>query len=246
MTRGSVYAVLSDLHGNLYALESVARDLERRGVAGIFLLGDLIDYGMQSNEVVAYIRENWRGRVLCNLWGNHERAILTEDYTHFSSRRGVESARHTAAQLSGESRRYLESELTQEGCLELELEGKRILAVHGSQEDPFWRAIEPGQLRGDYGAYDVVLSGHSHYAHVFSQFYEADDPARRNKHETRFINPGSVGQPRNHSPAAQYALFEPQTMAVSLRAVPYDVDAAMALFDGSVDDFYRARLKTGV
>ena len=81
---------------------------------------------------------------------------------------------------------------------------------------------------------------------MFTRFYDHADPERRNKHAVLFINPGSVGQPRNHNPAAQYALLDTRTMAVVLRAVPYDVEAAMASYDGSVDDFYRARLKTGV
>ena len=47
-----MYAVLSDIHGNLYALENVVRDMEQYPLDGVILLGDLIDYGMQSNEVV--------------------------------------------------------------------------------------------------------------------------------------------------------------------------------------------------
>lgn len=240
------YAVLSDIHGNLYALESVAEDMERFDIKGILLLGDLIDYGMQSNEVVDFIRAKWQDRLLCSIWGNHERAILCSDFTGFSSQRGADSARHTAAKLSEASRRYLDDCLVHEGRLALTLGGKRVLAVHGSLEDPYWKAISPDEPGGDYRDYDVVLSGHSHYAHAFSRFYEADDPARRNRHEVRFINPGSVGQPRNHAPAAQYALFDPETMSIDLRSVRYDVEAAMALFDGSVDDFYRARLQNGI
>ena len=124
--------------------------------------------------------------------------------------------------------------------------GRKALAVHGSLEDRYWKAVGPENVRGDYSSYDVVFSGHSHYTHMFTRFYDHADPERRNKHAVLFINPGSVGQPRNHNPAAQYALLDIRTMTVVLRAVPYDVEAAMASYDGSVDDFYRARLKTGV
>ena len=50
--------ILSDIHGNMPALTAVVEDIRARaGYAGIFLLGDLIDYGMQSNEVVSYVRD---------------------------------------------------------------------------------------------------------------------------------------------------------------------------------------------
>ena len=73
----SKYAILSDIHGNLFALREVANDFE--DIDYIILLGDLIDYGMQSNEVVEYIKENFSSKIICNIWGNHEKAILKED-----------------------------------------------------------------------------------------------------------------------------------------------------------------------
>lgn len=241
-----MYAILSDIHGNLYALERVTEDMHKYPIEGIILLGDLIDYGMQSNEVVEYIKSHLQDKVICNIWGNHERAILTSDYHNFSSKRGVDSAKHTTSQLSEKSREYLNNKLIHEGITSFELDGMRILAVHGSLEDKYWKSIAPDNVRGEYGGYDLVLSGHSHYSHFFTKFYDVDDQERRNKHVVRFVNPGSVGQPRNHNPNAQYALIDIDTGNVLLRSVSYDINAAMQLFDGSVDDFYRERLKTGV
>lgn len=241
-----MYAVLSDIHGNMYALERVINDMEKIPIDGIFLLGDLIDYGQQSDEVVDYIHEHLNHRIICNLWGNHERAILGQDYSHFSSQRGVDCAKHTASVTNNNTKNYLNNELVHDGFTELIGDGFRILAVHGSLEDPFWKSIMPDNVRGDYSCYDIVLSGHSHYSHVFTKFYETEDPERRNKHAVTFLNPGSVGQPRNHNPAAQYALIDLDMMSVNLRAVEYNVEAAMDLFDGSVDMFYRDRLKFGV
>ena len=89
----SKYAILSDIHGNLFALKEVIDDF--KDIDFIILLGDLIDYGMQSNEVVEYIKENLSSKIICNIWGNHEKAIMTQDFNHFSSKRGVESAKFT-------------------------------------------------------------------------------------------------------------------------------------------------------
>ena len=135
--------------------------------------------------------------------------------------------------------------MSKEGTFEFELYGRHCLAVHASKENRFWKAISPDNVRGDYYNLDIVFSGHSHYSHVFTKFYDADDSIRRNKHAVTFINPGSVGQPRNHNPAAQYALLD-NNLNVCLRCIPYDVEKAMELYDGKIDIFYRDRLKNGV
>ena len=240
----SRYAILSDIHGNLFALEEVVRDF--KDIDHIILLGDLIDYGMQSNEVVEFIHENLTEKIICNLWGNHEKAILTEDYDHFSSKRGVESAQYIGSQLSDFTKSYLDNECTHEGFYEMSLEGKKALAIHGSLNDAYWKSIFPDNLNGEYVEYDIVMSGHSHYPHAFQKFYEVDNPEMRNKKSVLFINPGSVGQPRNHNPNAQYAVLDSESMSVELRSVEYPKDKAMSLYDGNVDDFYRKRLNRGI
>lgn len=241
----SKYAILSDIHGNLHALNEVIDDLTNQNIESVILLGDLIDYGMQSNEVVSFIQDNL-DNIICNIWGNHEKAILMQDFNHFSSKRGVESAKFTASQLSEDTKSYLNSELIHDGKYEFEINTKKVLAVHGSLADYYWKAIFPDNLNGDYSAYDIVLSGHSHYPHVFQKFYEVDNPEMRNKKSVLFINPGSVGQPRNHNPNAQYAILDTELLSVELKSIKYPKEEAMALFDGSVDDFYRKRLKNGI
>ena len=240
----SKYAILSDIHGNLFALREVANDFE--DIDYIILLGDLIDYGMQSNEVVEYIKENFSSKIICNIWGNHEKAILKEDFNHFSSQRGVDSAKFTNSQLKDEVKDYLNNDLVQEGKFEFEIGDKKVLAVHGSLNDYYWKAIFPDNVNGDYLDYDIVLSGHSHYPHIFHKFYDADNPDMRNKKSVLFVNPGSVGQPRNHNPDAQYAVLDSESMSIELKSVKYPKDKAMELYYGSIDDFYRKRLENGV
>lgn len=242
----SKYAILSDIHGNLFALNEVCNDINNQKIDSIILLGDLIDYGMQSNEVIDFFKENFSSKIICNIWGNHEKAILTKDFNHFSSSRGVESAKFTDSILTDDSKDYLNNELINDGRFEFELDGKKVLAIHGSLNDYYWKAIFPDNLNGDYIEYDIVLSGHSHYPHVFQKFYEFENPDFRNKKSVLFINPGSVGQPRNHNPNAQYAVFDDETMAVELKSVKYPIKKAMELFDGSIDDFYRKRLANGI
>ena len=240
----SKYAILSDIHGNLFALKEVINSFN--DVDSIILLGDLIDYGMQSNEVVEFIEDSLSSKIICNIWGNHEKAILTKNFNHFSSKRGVESAEYTELQLSKDTKEYLNNDLIHDGRYEFEIDGNAVLAIHGSLNDYYWKAIFSDNLNGDYSMYDIVLSGHSHYPHVFQKFYQVDNPEMRNKKSVLFINPGSVGQPRNHNPNAQYAILDSETMGVELKSVKYPKDKAMELYDGSIDDFYRKRLENGI
>lgn len=242
----SKYAILSDIHGNLYSLLSVMSDLDNQNIEKIILLGDLIDYCMQSNEVVNYIKDNLSSKIICNIWGNHEKSILTKDFSNFSSQRGVDSAKFTDSQLSDEVRYYLDNQLIKDGKYEFTLENKNVLAVHGSLNDNFWKSIFPEDVNGNYIDYDIVLSGHSHYPHVFQKFYEVDNHYMRNKKSVLFINPGSVGQPRNHNPNAQYAILDTELMSVNLTSVKYPKEKTMELFDGNIDDFYRRRLENGI
>ncbi len=128
---------------------------------------------------------------------------------------------------------------------EFELLRKKCLAVHGSLQNIFWKAVMPEDVRGNYQNYNLVFSGHSHYSHIFTKFYDTKDIKRRDKHAVLFINPGSVGQPRNHNPNAQYALID-ENLNVQLRSVPYDLIKAMEAYDGQIDRFYRDRLEFGV
>lgn len=240
-----MYAVLSDIHGNMFAFRKVLDDMKSFDIEGVILLGDLIDYGMQSNEVVECIRDDFDYKIICNIWGNHENAIMLEDFTRFSSPRGSECARFTARVLTDDTKEYLNTHMNKNGIQEFKICGKHCLAVHGSLEDHYWKSVFPENVNGDYRSYDLVFSGHSHYSHMFTRFCDVENQVKRNKHAVTFINPGSVGQPRNQNCCAQYALID-SNLSIQLRCVSYDVEKAMALYDGRVDTFYRDRLEYGV
>ncbi len=238
--------VLSDIHGNLAAMEAVlgrARELPLADAA--ILLGDVIDYGMHSNEIVEILKD-FPYPVLCSIRGNHELVMLTQDYSRLSSDRCRQCSRYTRSALSEEAWAYIKEEMHPNGMQELVVDGKRCLAVHGSLEDIYWKGIRPGESHPAYAKYDYVLSGHSHFPHFFEAFYEAENPHTRNKKKTAFLNPGSVGQPRNLCPMAHFALLDTATGAVDLERAPYDIKKEQEAYRGQVHDFYRARLEYGV
>jgi len=236
--------ILSDIHGNLSALNSVLEDAKKYNPDAVALLGDYIDYGMRSNETAERLKA-LEIPTVCRLWGNHEDAIMNDRYDKFSSLRGVKSAQFTKSRLSAQTVDFLLSMENKSGKAEFEFGGKRFLAVHGSLEDNYWKSILPYSDLSGYEKYDYVLSGHSHYSHMFPMFYKCDNHKMRDKKRTLFINPGSVGQPRNHNPKAQYALLNLES-GVYMNSVDYDIAYEMGLYTGELDDFYKMRLEKGI
>ncbi len=247
---GEKYLILSDIHGNVSAFDSVLYDCRDEIFTGIILLGDCIDYGMRSNEIIGKLAELnetlWKGKIIVNIWGNHEKLVIDKDTEKLSSDRGRIMSRYTARHLSDESLQYISSAMNRNGMQEFEAGGMKCLAVHGSLDDFYWMAVAPDELHGEYADYDIVFGGHSHYSHCFTHFYSINDTKLRNKKAVTFINPGSVGQPRNQNPCAQYAVVKLPSRQVELRAVKYDIKYEQSLFPDEIDDFYKNRLTYGV
>ena len=244
------YLILSDIHGNVSAWESVMKDCAEEDFSGVILLGDLIDYGMRSNEIISRVRsleeKEWMGKILSNIWGNHEKLAIEQDLEHLSADRGRVMAKYTRDHLSEETFSYLEGRMNRSGWQTFEIQGMKCLAVHGSLMDPYWRGVMHEDLRGNYEEFDIVFSGHSHLSQAFTHFYAVENEKLRNKKAVLFINPGSVGQPRNQNPYAQYAVLSLPSKRVELRAVPYDIALEQSLFPDEVDSFYKERLTRGV
>lgn len=237
--------VMSDVHGNLSALDAVLDCGVSYGAEACVLVGDLIDYGMRSNETVARV-QGLSLPVLCNIYGNHEDAIINGWYERFSSNRGRDCARYTRSVLTPQTIGYIENNMQADGVCTFAVGDKKCLAVHGKLGEPYWKSLTPDDDMQAYAAYDYVFTGHSHLPHFFERYYEADNPKTRYKKKTVFINPGSVGQPRNLNNRAQFVLLDTDSEEIRFEKVAYDIDGEQKLYDGQVDDFYRDRLKYGV
>ena len=214
--------ILSDIHGNLTALNEVIKYIKDIKIDALALLGDFIDYGPHSNEVVEIISK-LELHVICNIRGNHERAILNDDYSRFSSPRGAESAKYTKSILTEKTLEYLNTQTSPAGKIEFSIDGKRVLALHGTIEDEYWGKFDCTKDLSAYSDFDIVLMGHSHRPVYYEAFYSCDNKATRNQKKTIFINPGSVGQPRNLNNNSQFAIFDTETEACDFIKLPYDI-----------------------
>lgn len=240
-------AILSDIHANLSALQSVLNDIrEHAEIDAYILLGDIVNYGMRPNEVIAEL-EHLDKPILANIWGNHECAMVDDaQLPHFATDRGRSALMYMRNILSEHSKQYIDG-MTKDGFAELEVENKKILLVHGDMKDVYWGKMTDAEQHDEcYKKYDFVLHGHSHVPQYNEVYFADENPLMRDKKKTVFINPGSVGQPRNHNPRAQYAILDTQTGECQLLSAAYAIAYEQSLYPAEIDPFYKERLGRGV
>ncbi|NCB71762.1 MAG: metallophosphoesterase [Clostridia bacterium] len=243
-------AVLSDIHANLSAFETVLSHLEDQyGKIPMAVLGDIVDYGLRPNETIRLLDER-RNQILVNLSGNHEQIILGNGFEKLSTDRGKQSSRLTAEVMDEASYSYIKTALYA-GPLELNLEGKRCLFVHGDLSDNYWGRMDASESRrSEYASYDYIFSGHTHIPFLREELFPNQEATVfRRKTRAVFMNPGSVGQPRNHNPRTQFLIFDTETESAVFQALPYPVDKEWELYADkvdSIDRFYGDRLLVGV
>ncbi len=222
------YAVLSDVHGNLEALQGVLEDARQQGVGGVVCLGDFVGYGPDPNACVDLLRE----LVAVALVGNHDLAALGRlDTRHFNlfARAAVEWTRD---QLSPAVRAYL-------GGLRPREVFQGALLVHASPRDPVEEYILDWETADDNfraAEFSVCLFGHTHvpvrFVHDGQRTYvlplPASSPVELEPHLRYLVNVGSVGQPRDGDPRAGYVILDTRARTVELRRVAYPVEVVQA------------------
>ncbi|MFQ6054075.1 MAG: metallophosphoesterase family protein [Candidatus Bathyarchaeia archaeon] len=202
--------VVSDIHSNLTALRRVLEDAGRFDDA--VCAGDIVGYGPGPGECVETAAELGFRCVA----GNHDAAVVTGDTSGFNPYAAAAVAINECL-LDGESRAWLRGLPT---GLTMNVEGLRVVVVHGSPRDPLNEYIFPAEARPraaeflDLTGADLLILGHTHVPYV----HGGD---RR-----LLVNPGSVGQPRDGDPRASYMIIDLEGGAATVdhRRVEYDVE----------------------
>ncbi|WDI41353.1 metallophosphoesterase family protein [Bremerella sp. P1] len=245
-------AVVSDIHGNLDALQAVLKDIESQSVDRIFCLGDVVGYGPNPRECVDIVRTF----DLCIL-GNHDQAALFDP----------EGFSHGAEQAIFWTRKQLESGEDQDSTLSrwhylcglprTHSEGNRLF-VHGSARNPLCEYVfpediyNPKKLEKIFALVpNVCFQGHTHVPGVFyesAQFMSPSDFDKSTYHfngDKAMINVGSVGQPRDGDPRSCYVIVDEKT--VQFRRVEYSIDTVAEKIRGidELDDSQGERLYEG-
>lgn len=222
------YLILSDIHANLTALDTVLSVAKGRWQKAV-CLGDLVGYGPDPNEVIDRVR----ALPAVTIRGNHDKAIAGIDDADEFNPIARNAVLWTRAQLRPENREYLENlpmgPLTVDG----------FSIVHGAVHDEDEYVLSPSlALDGLRDApTPVTFFGHTHLQGGFSLRGEEVTllhfrPSGGNEFSTLaveqgttyLLNPGSIGQPRDGDPRAGFAIADIDKGTVEFWRIPYDIE----------------------
>lgn len=239
-------AVISDIHGNLHALEAVLADIDRSGVDETWCLGDVVGYGPRPNECSDVVRE----RFTVVLVGNHDLAAIGSLSTVEFGPLASVSAQWTAAELTEANAEWLRGLQPEATRPEAEL-------YHGSPRDPVWEYVLSEEVA--YACLlettaPVVLVGHSHLALSLLLAGDGVDgglaPDGSDAELARgrwLLNPGSVGQPRDGDARAAWLLIDSEPQRATFRRVMYPIERTQAeMRERGLPEQLAARLAQGV
>jgi putative phosphoesterase len=218
-------ALISDIHGNLPALEAVLSEVANEDVDEILCLGD-VAVGPQPGETLDRVRELGCPVVLGNWDAYFVKGFPAQDTE--LGRQLVDMGEWWAGQLSPEQRAFIETFVD-------ELERPGLIAFHGSPRsyEDFIYATTPDEELSDMldGTRAPMLAGgHTHFAML------------RHFDGALLVNPGSVGLPfarqeavMRISPWAEYAIVDSTNghLSVDLRRTDFDVESLLGLIRAS-------------
>lgn len=244
------YAIISDVHANLEALQAVLADAQPL-VEQFICLGDIVGYNANPHECLQIIQ------TVCTLVviGNHDQAAVglrsCDDFNEYASA----AIDWTRTQLTADEQAYLRS-------LPLTAPfGGAWLAAHGSPRDTDEYLFHDGHFQQNFHYLQQYMPavrgcfvGHTHLPMVWQCTPDGKVSALQPQSLTvpldpacRYIlNPGSVGQPRYGGPDATYIVFDEAARTAEFRLVPYDVDTTQEkIYDAGLPPYLAERLAVG-
>ena len=244
-------AIISDIHGNLEALQTVLEDIQSQNCDQVICLGDIIGYGPEPIACVDIVR-----KLDACILGNHDLAALFDP----------EGFSNTAEQAILWTRKQIETGDHPEACFQrlaflahmprTRREGN-LLFVHGSVRNPINEYVFPEDVynrRKMEKLFSMIrqycFQGHTHVPGVFTSDMtflrpEEIDFRYQLSDEKAMINVGSIGQPRDGDWRSCYAIVDEPW--VTFRRVEYDVEATVRRIHdiAELDPFLGDRLRDG-
>jgi diadenosine tetraphosphatase ApaH/serine/threonine PP2A family protein phosphatase len=228
------FALMSDIHANIDALEAVLEDMRGFSVRGVLCLGDVVGYGADPGACVKRVMEISSVSVL----GNHEAMLLLADKIpdedwDASVRNPLKIA---LEQLGKKELRWIRD-------LPITADLDPITLSHASLNEPphFHYLHDIPEAEAHFAAQRTFISfnGHTHVPAIWEENPEtfacrcltaSEKPVRLDASRRYAVNVGSVGQPRDGDPRASYALYDFQRGILLMRRVNYDIAGAQARF----------------
>jgi diadenosine tetraphosphatase ApaH/serine/threonine PP2A family protein phosphatase len=222
------YLVLSDIHGNIEALDAALGAATSLGFDRALVLGDLVGYGADPGSVIDRVRAL---DPIATVRGNHDKAVAGLcDIAYFNDL-AQQAVRWTRAALSAEHMAYLAA--LPRGPVDVD---DQVAICHGSphDEDAYVFGAHDASCALDACRKPVCFCGHTHVPCFVSRQHgrllwdELCDGERLTLADgvAYLVNAGSVGQPRDGDPRAAFAIFDTAARLLTFRRVDYPVAAA--------------------
>ncbi|MGE0087517.1 MAG: metallophosphoesterase [Desulfococcaceae bacterium] len=238
-------AILSDIHGNLEALEQVLADADRSEVSHIISLGDNIGYGPDPERVMQILRT----RKIPSVMGNHEISVQSERFSLWFNPVIRRYIQQTLEGLSPESIRMIQ-EMPRFLCR------WNAYFVHGfPPKSPFLYLFQMNAAKviRAFGKINerICFVGHTHELNLveydgISVSYSIPGlgSIQLNRNSRYIINAGSVGQPRDGDDRAKYVIWDCRADSLEVKYIPYDIDAVIRrIIDAGYPEYFGTRLR---
>lgn len=216
------YAVISDVHGNIEALNAVLKGIKDKNIREIIFLGDAVGYGPDPEECVGILNSECSAM----LAGNHDWAVLGLTDIEYFNPDAKASILWTRERLSREAISTLKTFV-----ISKEIENKKILLVHSTPKEPeawhYLLTLWDAEINFHYFDNRICLIGHSHQPFIIERLPSGEMITYKDRamlvNENRYIiNVGSVGQPRDRDPRACYAVIDEGS--ANIYRVQYDIE----------------------
>ena len=205
-------ALIGDVHGNEYALVAALKAASKLNVEKYLVTGDLVGYYFSPARVLELLKPF----DFVAVRGNHEDMLFqARNDSQFLQKIDDRYGPGIRIALDQLTETQVQTLCDLPHPLELSIDGVKILLCHGSPSDNseyIYPDTEDTTFNIiDYHKFDLVVLGHTHYQ------------MKRSVGKTLVVNPGSVGQPRNHEPGAQWCLLDTLDLSIHFFNEQYDM-----------------------
>ncbi len=214
------YAILSDVHANLEALETAVDHAKKQKIDSWVVLGDTVGYGANPNECFEWAIRNAQVYVV----GNHEKAVIDPALREWFN----PEARQAIIWTDGKMSETFKKEIA--GLTYLRVENK-ITFAHGSPYQPevfhYLTSFQKAQPSFQTMETPVCFVGHTHVPCCFCESRQTAEVlapgVRKLEAKERYIlNPGSVGQPRDSDPRLAFGIYDDEQYTFEIVRLPYN------------------------
>lgn len=219
------YAIFSDVHSNLEALEAVLNAYKKEAIDRYLCIGDIVGYAGNPKECIERIKQD----AIATVAGNHDWAsadLYSCEYFNTLARQAIT---WTKLNLGEKDKDFLKD-------LKLTYKNKDLTMAHGTLDKPqdFDYLTDAYLAQESFKLLDtgICFVGHTHVPAIFirdnslGMHYLEESPIKINPQNRYIVNVGSVGQPRDGNPKAAYCIYDTKKHEIHIKRIIYNAELA--------------------